>query len=203
MLIHDIVSARGGGMPDIIDRVAGAGYVVIAPDLYSRGGPLRCVTRVVSEMRRGSGRSFDDISIARERLLNDLPCTGKTGIIGLCMGGGFALVMASDGFDASAPFYPSFPPARYDDVLDGACPIVASFGRRDPVLPRADRKLRTALTNRGIEHQIKTYSNSGHAFANPHPGASLLRVLGFGHHAENSEDAWSRVFTFFGTHLTG
>ncbi|GAA1463474.1 dienelactone hydrolase family protein [Williamsia maris] len=201
VIVHDIVAARRGGMPEIIDRVANAGYLVIAPDLYSRGGPLRCVTRVVTEMRRGYGRSYDDLASARSYLVSHPQCSGATGIIGFCMGGGFALAMASNGFDASAPFYPSLPPSAYGDISGGACPVVASFGRRDPLLRGAGPRLRDALGDRGVVHDIKTYPDSGHAFANPHPAAPLLRVLGFGHNPTDTEDAWNRVFTFFDKHL--
>jgi carboxymethylenebutenolidase len=201
VIVHDMVSATSGGLPGIIDRVADAGHVVIAPDLYSRGGPLRCVTRVVRELRSLRGRAFDDVRAARDRIVADPRCNGKVGILGFCMGGGFALVMAADGFDASAPFYPSLPADRYDEILDGACPVVASFGRRDPLLKGVGEALETGLTDRGITHDIKVYDDAGHSFANPYPGAPLLRVVGFNYDEASANDAWGRVFTFFGEHL--
>jgi carboxymethylenebutenolidase len=201
VIVHDMVSATSGGLPGIIDRVADAGHVVIAPNLYSRGGPLRCVTRVVTELRRLRGRAFDDVRAARDRLIADPRCNGKVGILGFCMGGGFALVMATDGFDAAAPFYPSFPADRYAEILDGACPVVASFGRRDPVLPGAGQRLETGLAERGITHDVKTYDDVGHSFANPYPAATLLRIAGFGYDEASANDAWARVLTFFNEHL--
>jgi carboxymethylenebutenolidase len=201
VIVHDMVSATSGGLPGIIDRVAAAGHVVIAPNLYSRGGPLRCVTRVVTELRRLRGRAFDDVRAARDRLTADPRCNGRVGILGFCMGGGFALVMATDGFDAAAPFYPSFPADRYDEILDGACPVVASFGSRDPVLPGAGPCLETGLTHRGVAHDVKIYDGTGHSFANPYPAAPLLRILGFGYDQDSADDAWGRVFTFFNEHL--
>jgi carboxymethylenebutenolidase len=185
----------------IIERVADAGYLVIAPNLYSRGGPLRCVTRVVRELRSLRGRAFDDVQASRDRLIADPRCNGKVGILGFCMGGGFALVMAAHGFDAAAPFYPSFPANRYDEILDGACPVVASLGRRDPVLRGAGPRLEKGLSDRGINHDVKIYDGVGHAFANPYPAAPLLRVVGFNYDRASAEDAWGRVFTFFDEHL--
>jgi carboxymethylenebutenolidase len=44
VIVHDMVSATSGGLPGIIGRVADAGHLAIAPNLYSRGGPIRCVT---------------------------------------------------------------------------------------------------------------------------------------------------------------
>jgi carboxymethylenebutenolidase len=38
VIVHDMVSATSGGLPGIINRVADAGHLVIAPNLYSRGG---------------------------------------------------------------------------------------------------------------------------------------------------------------------
>jgi carboxymethylenebutenolidase len=201
VIVHDMVSASSGGLPGIIGRVADAGHLVIAPDLYSRGGPLRCVKRVVSELRSLHGRAFGDVRAARDRLIADPLCSGKVGILGFCMGGGFALVMATDGFDAAAPFYPSFPANRYDEILDGACPVVASFGSRDPVLAGAGPRLEADLAERGITHDVKVYDGVGHSFANPYPAAALLRVVGFGFDEASTTDAWVRVFAFFADHL--
>lgn len=201
VVVHDAISASSGGMPDIVRRITDAGFIALAPDLYSRGGTVRCIKRVFTELKALRGRAYDDLEAARQTLLAHSDCTGLVGIAGFCMGGGFALVLAARGFDAAAPFYPSFPASRYDEVLDGACPIVASFGRRDPALPGAGEKLESALTSRGIEHDVKTYDKAGHSFANPYPLAPLLRVVGFGYDQRASEDAWHRVFDFLHAHL--
>lgn len=201
VVVHDIVSATSGGLPDIIKRIADQGYVVIVPNLYSRGGTLRCVRAVFRDLHAMKGRAYDDIEAARQTVLARRDCTGRVGIVGFCMGGGFALVAAARGFDAAAPFYPSLPPARYDDVLDGACPIVASLGRRDPLLIGAGKRLQAALDQRWISSDVKVYDRAGHSFANTYAPAPILRVIGFGHDPEATDDAWGRVFGFFGEHL--
>lgn len=42
------------------------------------------------------------------------------------------MVMSSNGFTASAPVYGTPLPHKLSGTLDGACPIVANFGRRGP-----------------------------------------------------------------------
>ena len=79
--------------------------------------------------------------------------------------------------------------------------MVASFGRRDPVLPGAGPRLEKGLTERGIARDVKIYDNTGHSFANPYPAAPLLRIVGFGYDQASADDAWGRVFTFFDEHL--
>jgi carboxymethylenebutenolidase len=115
------------------------------------------------------------------------------------MGGGFALLMAARGFDVSAPYYGQLP--KDNSALDGACPVVASFGGRDITLRGAADKLDTALTERDITHDVKEYPGSGHCFANRIPGQPVLRVLGVGYQHSDAEDAWRRVSGYFATHL--
>jgi carboxymethylenebutenolidase len=79
------------------------------------------------------------------------------------MGGGFALLAASD-FDASAPYYGMLPTDQ--SILDDACPIVASFGAKDRTLPGAADTLREVLTERAVTHDVKEYPEAGHSFAN-------------------------------------
>jgi carboxymethylenebutenolidase len=87
------------------DHLAAAGYLAVAPDLYSRGGIARCVRSTFSSLMAASGRPFDDIEAVRRWVAARPDTTARTGIIGFCMGGGFAPATAASGFAASAPNY--------------------------------------------------------------------------------------------------
>jgi carboxymethylenebutenolidase len=200
VVVHDAI----GYAPDnesISHRIAEAGYVAIVPNLYSRGGRARCIRRVFRELLTKRGRALDDIIAARDHLRAMPQCTGAVGIAGFCMGGQFALVMSPKGFGASAPFYGTPLPRNLSETLDGACPIVASLGRRDPLGVGAPDRLRKVVEDKGITAEIKVYPKAGHSFANQLPGQPLLRITGFGYNEAATEDAWSRVFAFFGEHL--
>jgi carboxymethylenebutenolidase len=201
VVIHD---AFGYG-PDkkaTNDRIARAGYVALTPNMYSRGGRVRCITRVMRELMTQRGRALDDVLAARDHLQAMPECTGRVGIAGFCMGGQFALVMSPKGFGASAPFYGTPLPRNVSETLEGACPIVASFGGRDPLGRGAPDRLREATEAKKIKTDIKVYPGVGHSFANTLPAQPLIRVAGFGYDRAATEDAWSRVFAFFGEHLS-
>ncbi|AFM18823.1 dienelactone hydrolase-like enzyme [Mycolicibacterium chubuense NBB4] len=180
-------------------RFADNGYLAIAPDLFSRGY-VRCVRSVMRSMAQRSGQAVDDLTAARSVLADRSDCTGKVGIAGFCMGGGFALVMGTMGFDASAPFYPSLM-RDYGFLCDGSCPVVASYGRKDPLNLGNGPRLRKSLDDNGTPNDVKVYPGAGHSFANEHSGQPVLRIAGFGYDADATDDAYRRVFDFFGTHL--
>jgi carboxymethylenebutenolidase len=112
------------------------------------------------------------------------------------------LVLSPKGFGASAPFYGVPLPPKLSETLDGACPMVASYGRRDPIGRGAPERLRTVVDDKGITADIKAYPDAGHSFANKLPGQPLLRIAGFGYNDAATEDAYRRVFAFFEEHLT-
>jgi carboxymethylenebutenolidase len=201
VVIHDAIG-YGPDNESISRRIAAAGYLALTPNLYSRGGRARCITRVFRELLGKRGRALDDILAARDHLRAMPQSTGSVGVAGFCMGGQFALVMSPKGFAASAPFYGTPLPRKLSATLDGACPIVASFGRRDPMGIGAPARLRKVVADKGITADIKVYPEAGHSFANQLPGQPLLRITGFGYNEAATNDAWSRVFAFFGEHLS-
>ena len=191
-----------------VQRMAAAGYVVLMPDLFTAGGPRRCLTATFRALSSGEGRAWADIESARQLLAAREDCTGAIGVLGFCMGGGFALGAATRGFDVSSANY-GILPKDLDATLAGACPIVGSYGGRDHSLRNAAAKLDASLTRLGVPHDVKEYPNAGHAFLNDADSGPLVarllltRFLGLGPKPEESRDAWARIDGFFAEYLRG
>ncbi len=185
------------------DRLAAAGYLAVAPDLFTAGGALRCLRATFGAMLRGQGPAFGDLEATRRWLLDRPDSTGRVGVLGFCMGGGFALLAATRGFDVAAPNYGAVPKDA-EEVLRGACPVVASYGKRDRAFRGAAERLDGVLTQLGVEHDVKEYPDAGHSFLNRHnlgPFSALEKVAGFAYHQPSAEDAWARILRFFDRHL--
>ncbi|MEO9137969.1 MAG: dienelactone hydrolase family protein [Jatrophihabitans sp.] len=187
------------------DRLASAGYLTLAPDLFSDGGARRCLVSTFRAMFAGQGKAVEDIEAARTHLLGLTACTGKVGVIGFCMGGGFALVVANRGFDAAAPNYGTVP-RRPTEALRGACPMVASYGAKDITMRGAATKLERTLTELDIPHDVKEYPSAGHSFLNdeffgPTLTHRVQRIAHLGPDPAAAPDAWSRIEEFFAEHL--
>ena len=181
------------------DRLAAEGYIAFAPDLYSGRG-VKCVLATLAASRSGRGQAYDDIDAARTWLAAREDCTGNVGSIGFCMGGGFALLSAPNGFAAASVNYGEVPKDAVER-LAGTCPIVGSYGRRDRTLRGRAERLEQALTTLGVDHDVKEYPDAAHSFMNRiNVGFAFnpaIRFVGFDYHHPSAEDAWRRILTFF------
>jgi carboxymethylenebutenolidase len=203
-MVHEVFGIDDN-MRAQITRLSQAGYVVLMPDLYSRGGARKCLTATFKALAAGTGQAFEDIAVAKTLLTARPDVTDKVGVIGFCMGGGFALLLANRGYDAATSNYGMLP-KDMDAALAGACPILGNYGGKDGQLKTAKTQLDASLTKLDVVHDIKMYPDSGHAFMNPKQGGgpvfgSLLRVTGAKPNPVDAADAWSRIEEFIEEHL--
>ena len=202
VVIHEVLGLND----DIrakVDEFATRGYLALAPDLFDGRSWIRCVRSAFLQLRSGAGPAFAALDAARSFLAARPDSTGKAGVIGFCLGGGFALLCAPrPGFDAAAVNYGDVPKDA-DRVLAGACPVVASYGGRDPMGTKHPERLERALSVLDIPHDVRVYPGAGHRFMTETtgPGAIFAKIAGMSYRPEDAADAWDRIFGFFGSYL--
>ncbi len=204
VVIHDAI-----GMTDDIkeqaDWLAAAGYVALVPDLYNGRSMVRCIKNTFGQLMAQQGPVFTQIEAARLHLAALPNCTGTVGVIGYCMGGAFALLLAArPGYAAANVNYGPLP-KNLDEVLAGSCPMVASYGAKDISLRGAAREIELGLAEAGVPADVKEYPNARHSFINrltvASPLSVLLKVGGVGYDHDSAADAKERILAFFDIHL--
>ncbi|MGA7051523.1 MAG: dienelactone hydrolase family protein, partial [Mycobacterium sp.] len=206
VVIQDVLGLTSD-LKRITDRFATNGYLALAPALYNGHGPkIKCMISVIRSHFSGHGAAYIDLRAAREHHISDSRCTGKVGLAGFCMGAGFCLQLAPSGlFEATAPSYALLP--KDVEKLQQSCPVVASFGAKDPIVARGTAaKLEAVLIDGQVPHDVKEYPHVGHSFMNDHAVPAPIRLVagiaGMAYSHPEAEEAWQRILGFFAEHLT-
>ena len=205
IVIHEIF-----GLNDDIRRITGKvadlGYAALAPDLYDGPGMrIVCIARTVATLRRGEGTAFADLDAARAFVQRQSEVdAARIGIIGFCMGGGFALMYAMKApLGVAATFYGDVP--KTADKLKGVCPVLGGYGAKDRMFAGQGTRLETLLTELGVEHDVKIYEDAGHSYMSKHTGVlatvATWGPMKIGYNPAAADDSWKRIETFFGRHL--
>lgn len=181
---------------DVCDRMAGEGFVALAPDLYhgettkspDEAGKLMMALRI--------DEAEKDLAGAVDYLLqHDAVSFAKAGTIGFCMGGALSLYAASKNSKVGAcvVFY-GVHPNVHPDLPNLKAPVLGIYAGRDHfVTPEVVHKLEKQMKELGKSFEVHIYENSDHAFFND----TRPEV----YDAKASADAWARSIKFLHEHL--
>jgi len=120
----------------LTDQLAQAGFIVMAPDLFegqiaTTPHEAQALMKTFSE-RRADQRLYDTLDVLGKNHISNQ----RVGVIGVGLGGSFALKAAATGAAIQAAVSCSGFPQRWLGKLRGAkVPMLALFGETDPLIP--------------------------------------------------------------------
>jgi carboxymethylenebutenolidase len=177
---------------DVADRFAGEGFVALAPDLYNGKKTTEPDEAGKEMMALQIPKAVRDMSGAVDELLRRSE-GDHVGVVGFCMGGGLAIVLACarpDAIAACVPFYGLIPwPDAAPDYSKISAAFLGHYAAGDSYFtPEAARALESELQALGKEARVEIYEGTDHAFFND----SRPEV----YNAEASATAWKRTIDF-------
>ena len=179
---------------DLCDRFAEEGFSVLAPDLLRGATASEPDEAGKLMMALNLERAAGDMGAAVAHLRSSPAVRGEgIGVVGFCMGGGLALMLAAqrpDDVDACVTFYGLIPweSARPDWTRLDA-PVQGHFGEEDELFsPDRARQLEAELDGAAKGTDFHFYAGAGHAFFND------TRPEAF--HESAAALAWTRTLEF-------
>ena len=193
---------------DVAARIAGEGYVTLAPDLYYREtNAVVGYDNLPEAIRLMMGLTDDNIVKdmgAAIAYLQQQPGVraDRIGVTGFCMGGRVTFLTAclNPAVKAAVPFYgggigsarpPAPAPLDHADKLTGA--VLLFYGDQDGFIPLEEvERIKTRLAVAKKDAEVVVYRGADHGFFCNERAS---------YHAESAKDAWGRMLTFFAKYL--
>lgn len=177
-------------------KLADQGYVTLAIDLYR--GKVAKTPDEAHELMRGvpSDRASRDLTAAADFLRSQSNVDpSRVGVIGWCMGGGYALdlALADPKLKVAVINYGHLmvDPANLAKIN---AKVLGIFGGQDRGITPADvHAFEDAMKKAGKSVEIKIYDDAGHAFENPNNKD--------GYKPQDAADAWQRTTNFLEQNL--
>jgi carboxymethylenebutenolidase len=184
------------------DRLAAAGFVALAPDLYH--GQVAGHTEMDKAAQLMNtmppDRAGRDMSGAVDYLASRPDVKGKgIGVVGFCMGGMLSFLIAANRGDkvkAVVPFY-GFPQGAMEpDWSKMTAAVSGHMAEKDDFFPPAGAQaLEKKLRGMGKDVTLKVHPGTGHAFMGPHNALGTLNE-------KLAEQIWPDVIGFLKNKLS-
>lgn len=184
------------------DKMAAAGFIAVAPDLFWRLEPGVDLTdktqaeweKAFSLMNRFDiGKGIDDLRAVYHTLHGHADCTGLIGCVGYCLGGKLAYLMAArTSVDASVSYYGVGLEALLDEKAGIKKPLMLHIAEEDKFVSKdAQAKIAASLANHA-HVTLHSYPGVNHAFS---------RINGEHYDEAAANLANARTMDFLKTHL--
>lgn len=180
----------------LAERLAHAGYVVLAPDLYHGKVVTEPNDAMKAMMALNLDRAVDEIQQAVDYLQSrDDVQPKKVGVVGFCMGGRLTWRVAereNGELAAIAPFYAGGFQPTAEDIQKVTAPALVVWGELDQGIPASQREhIEKSLRDEGKTYKVLLY-HAGHAFMNDtHPT----------YEPSSANQAWSELLDWFKRYL--
>ncbi len=154
------------------DAFAAKGYAALAVDLYR--GQVADDPDTAHQLSRAlpTDRADRDLRAAFAYLAGRKDVDPRRiGVIGWCMGGGYALDLAEETPVAAAVVYYGRLPTEPATIARLKAPVLGNFGAEDKgIPPEAVKKFGVMARQAGVATDLKVYPGAGHAFASDAKG---------------------------------
>lgn len=156
---------------NVADRMAGAGFVALAPDLYRGQVAAEPDEARKLAMALEQPQAIKDIQGAVDYLIGrDDVAVNVVGVMGFCMGGGLSATMAYQGKNVGAAivFYGNVRDLATDEVArQVSVPLMGNFGEADQGIPvDTVEAAQVKLNELGKVVDFHVYPGAPHAFFN-------------------------------------
>ena len=176
-----VVMCHGAGIDDFtkdrVDRLAQAGFVAAAPDVFHRIPDITDPAEKRTNMT--DTQIANDIKATISFLQGRSDVDGsRIGIVGHCMGGRFSFMGAieSSAIKACVVYYggnmmkiwgKDISKAPFERLDEISCPVIGFFGLDDENPSPADvDQIEKRLKDLGVDYEFHRYEDTGHAFQN-------------------------------------
>lgn len=216
IVIHE-VWGLSDHIKDVADRLAGEGYLSLAPDLLSE---TEIASMASPELQEGlfDPERRNQVQPRLRELMTPLQAPGfgeetvrklkacfsylaekagkgnRVGVIGFCFGGtyAFSLAVNEPELAVALPFY-GHSDMGSDELSKITCPVRAFYGENDERLMSGLDDLTKRMKEANVDFKVHTYSDAGHAFFND--------TNRFAYNSQAAQSAWEEVKQYLRTYI--
>lgn len=189
-------------MREMCDRLAGAGFFAVCPDLFWRIEPGVDITdKSEAELEKAfdlmgkfdPDAGIEDVQATIDHARKIDGCTGKVGAIGFCLGGLLAYLTACrTDSDATVGYYGVSIADHLDEAEQIRNPLMLHIAGRDEFVPPDAQAAMHAGLDAHPRVTLHDYPDDAHAFA---------RIEGKHYNPESAQLADGRTLDFLRRHL--